>query len=313
MSSQKVMVTGGAGFIGSNLVDELVAQGHDVYIIDDFSTGQYENLSHHPPRSVKILRTSILKPELYKEHLQGVQTIFHHAAIPSVPRSVKDPLSSHDTNVTGTLKLLLAAKETGVKRIVYASSSSIYGDQPGEEKNEELQPRCKSPYGFQKFSGEEYMRLFNELYGMSTISLRYFNVFGPRQDPTSAYAAVIPLFINSMMNGNTPTIYGDGTQTRDFTFVANNVHANILAMNSTKTGHYNIACNTSVTLNNLVTELNNILGTRIPPHHAPERQGDIKHSKANIEKAKKELGYEPTIQFSEGLQKTVEWYKNKKR
>ena len=171
MASQLVVVTGGAGFIGSNLVDELVAKDNAVYVIDDLSTGKHENIAHHSPRSVQLLRTSILSPEKYKEHLKDVHTIFHHAAIPSVPRSMKDPLSSHEANATGTLKLLIAARDAGVKRIVYASSSSIYGDQPGDEKTEDLQPRYKSPYGFQKFSGEEYVRLFNELYGMSTISL----------------------------------------------------------------------------------------------------------------------------------------------
>lgn len=305
-----VLVTGGAGFIGSNLVKELVKQGYQVSVIDNLITGKKENLAL-VLSNIKFIEGSILEEDKINEAISGVDYVFHAAALPSVPRSINDPLSSLENNVTITLKILLKSVEFQVKKLIYSSSSSIYGDQEAIEKVETLPANPLSPYAVYKNAGEQLCRIFARIHNLKTVSLRYFNVFGPNQDPDSPYSAVIPLFIKKMLAGEQPTINGDGAISRDFTYVENNVCANILAMQSDKVGHgeiINIACNKSITLNQLVEEINRCLKTSIKPIHGPARAGDIKQSLADIGLAKKLLGYEPSINFNEGLKKTVEHY-----
>lgn len=306
----KILVTGGAGFIGSNLVKELVKQGHTVSVIDNLMTGRKENLSA-VLSNIKFIEGSILADDKINEAIAGVDYVLHVAALPSVPRSINDPLLSLENNITITLKILLKSAEHKVKKLVYSSSSSIYGDQQAPEKVETLPPNPLSPYAVYKNTGEQLCRIFAKLHNLKTVSLRYFNVFGPNQDPDSPYSAVIPLFIKKMLKGEQPTINGDGAISRDFTYVDNNIRANILAMESDKVGNgeiINIACNQSVTLNQLVEEINLCLGAKIQPLHGPERAGDIKQSLADIGLAKKLLGYEPLVDFNQGLKKTIEFY-----
>lgn len=306
------LVTGGAGFIGSNLVEALLSRGDHVRVLDDFSTGYQSNLAAFLPR-VEIHTGSVASVEDCVGAVRDMDFVLHQAALPSVARSVADPMTSHAVNATGTLNLLSAAKDGGVKRVVYASSSSIYGDQAVEYKHEEL-PMCpRSPYAAAKASGEHYLRAFSTCFGLETVALRYFNVFGPRQDPNSAYSAVIPLFLSAMLSGESPSIHGDGTQARDFTFVENNVHANILAAtgNFEARGQaYNIACGTSYTLLDLVAALNDSLGTSIQPRHTEGRLGDIRVSKADIRQAESDLGYTVQVAFQEGLERTIAWYRD---
>jgi len=304
----KYVITGGAGFIGSNIVEELVKQGEEVIVIDNFSTGKKENLEEFKDK-IRIVEGSITDLELLKKEFEGADFVLHQAAIPSVPRSVKDPLSSNNANITGTLNVLIAARDCNVKKVVAASSSSVYGETEKLPKTEDMPTSVISPYGLTKLAGEEYMKLFYDLYGLKFCALRYFNVFGPRQDPKSDYAAVIPLFIRKILNNEQPGIFGDGEQTRDFTFVKNVVDANILAANSDSVGIFNIACGDRISVNQLVSQINNILGKNISAKNLAERKGDIKHSMAGIDKAKKELGFKPTISFGQGLKNTVEWYK----
>lgn len=303
------LVTGGAGFIGSHLVDALLAQGHTVRIVDDFSTGKTENIAH-VLNDVELYETSITNFEALSKAMQGVDYVFHEAAIASVPRSIDDPQVCHDVNVNGTFNVLLAARDAKVKRVMYAASSSAYGDIEGEFKQEEMAPRPMSPYGVAKLAAEYYMQVFYQVYGLETVSLRYFNVFGPRQDPTSEYAAVIPRFATAILDDTAPTIFGDGTQSRDFTYIDNVVHGNLLAAtSSTAAGEViNLACGGRYTLLDLVDVINKHLGKDIPPHLAPARVGDIKHSRADIEKSRRLLGFELKVSFEEGVARTVDWF-----
>jgi UDP-glucose 4-epimerase len=304
------LVTGGAGFIGSNIVEVLVSQGADVRVVDNLATGHLRNLEGFRHR-VEFRELDICDLASLKEAVRGVDYVLHQAAIPSVPRSVVDPVSSHNADVTGTLHVLWASKEAGVKRVVYAASSSAYGDSAELPKQETMPVNPISPYGLMKYVGEEYCRLFTSLYGLETVSLRYFNVFGPRQDPTSQYSGVLSRFITSMLTGKHPVIFGDGTQSRDFTYVSNVVNANLLACHSPKASGkvYNIACGERISLNHVVDILNRLLAGNLSASYEPPRSGDIKHSLADIEWAEKDLGYVPSVGFEEGLKKTVEWYR----
>jgi nucleoside-diphosphate-sugar epimerase len=296
------LVTGGAGFIGSNIVRRLVAMGEKVRVLDNFSTGKKENLAGVD--RVDIVEGSLVDLETVKRALEGIEYVLHQGAIPSVPRSVADPLGSNEANITGTLMAMEAAKEAGVKRFVFAASSSAYGDSEILPKVENM-PNCPlSPYAVSKLAGEFYTRVYADVYKFPTVSLRYFNIFGPYQDPASEYAAVIPKFIIKMLRGEAPVIYGDGEQSRDFTYIDNAVEANLLACQSEKVGRgevINIACGKRYTLNELVGELNAILGTNIEPVYTDPQPGDVKHSLADISKAKELLGYEVKVDFKEGL------------
>jgi len=304
------LVTGGAGFIGSNIVRRLVTDGIKVRVFDDFSTGKQENLDGL--QDVDLVKGSLTDQAAIREALKDVKYILHQGAIPSVPRSVDDPIKSNEVNINGTLNLLVAAREAWVKRVVYAASSSAYGDTETLPKVETMAGDPLSPYGVGKYTGELYARVFAKIYGLETVSLRYFNIFGPRQDPASEYAAVIPKFIQAMLRGEAPTIYGDGEQTRDFTYIDNAVEANLLACKSDQVGRgevINIACGERYSLNQLVGELNDILGTSISSVYSDPKPGDVKHSLADIERAKNLLGYQVKVGFREGLEHTVEWFK----
>lgn len=260
---------------------------------------------------IELLEGSLTEMETVVQAVRGVDFVIHQAAIPSVPRSVKDPVASNAANIDGTLNLLVAARDAGVRRVVYASSSSIYGDTPTLPKVETMAPRPKSPYALQKLTAEEYCRVFFEVYGLETVALRYFNVFGPRQDPRSYYTGVIAKFATALLSGERPTIFGDGLTSRDFTFVANNVRANLLACAASKEAAgeaMNVACGDRVTLLELLESMQTLLGTRLDPIFEPERAGDVKHSQAGIDKARKLLGYEPVVPFRQGLEETVRWY-----
>jgi UDP-glucose 4-epimerase len=309
----KVLVTGGAGFIGSNLTEALLQKGHSVRVLDDFSTGKRENLvfdKAYP--SLEIIEGDIRDLSTCQKTVQGMEYVFHQGALPSVQRSVEDPGTSHAVNVGGTLNILLAAREKGVKRVMYAASSSIYGDTPTLPKHEEMPPHPLSPYALQKYIGEQYCRLFFQLYGLETISLRYFNVFGPKQDPNSLYSAVIPKFIDALLQGRAPIIFGDGEQSRDFTYIENVVQANLLAMSAERLhgDAVNIACGKRISLNQL---LNEILGSKQSPIYQEPRKGDVKHSLADIRKGKEIINYEPKVGIETGLKKTVEFFRDPKR
>jgi len=304
-------VTGGAGFIGSHIAERLLRDGHRVRIVDNLSSGKRENLAHlNKIASFEFYDNSITDKAALDPIFDGVDTVFHQAALPSVPRSIDDPLTTHEYNVTGTLNVLLAARDAKVRRVVYAASSSAYGDVEGDFKSEEMPPRPLSPYGVSKLAGEYYCQSFTAVYGLETVCLRYFNVFGPRQDPLSKYAAVIPLFITSMLDGMRPTIYGDGLQSRDFTFIDNVVHGNLLASTAPDAvgQMMNLATGGRVTLLELAQKVNKLIGTNIQPVHADERTGDIKHSRASIERARELLNYEPIVDFDAGLARTLAWY-----
>ncbi|NDJ86489.1 MAG: SDR family oxidoreductase [Chloroflexi bacterium] len=303
------LVTGGAGFIGSHIAERLLAEGHTVRIVDNFATGKRENIAAFQDQ-VELHEISITDLEKLTAAMSGVDYVFHQAAIPSVPRSVDDPFTNHEVNVTGTFNVLVAARDSGVKRVVYAASSSAYGDVEGEYKSEDMSPRPMSPYGAAKLMGEYYMQVFTEVYGLETVSLRYFNVFGPRQDPTSTYAAVIPKFATAILDDAKPTIYGDGLQSRDFTYIENVVTGNFLAATVPGVGGqmFNLACGERYSLLTLMDTLNSYIGKQIEPIFAPARQGDIKHSRADISKARQLLGYEPQVSFEEGIARTVDWF-----
>jgi nucleoside-diphosphate-sugar epimerase len=304
------LVTGGAGFIGSHIAEKLVEEGHDVRVFDNFSTGKRDNVAPFAGRCA-IVEGDVRDAGAVDEAVRGVDLVIHQAALASVPRSINDPVSTNEVNVEGTLNLLVAAKKHGVKRFVYASSSSVYGDSPKLPKEEGLTPNPKSPYAVSKLAGEMYCLSFSEVYGMPTTCLRYFNVFGPRQDPESQYAAVIPLFITALLEGTRPTIFGDGEQSRDFTYVDNVVSANMLAAASNLPGGtvYNVACGTRFTLNSLYGELNNLLGVSIEPVYDAARPGDVKHSQASVRAVEDALGYRTIVPFGEGLRRTVRWYR----
>ncbi len=301
------LVTGGAGFIGSHIVEELVKRRKKVKVLDNFSTGKRENIAPFW-KEIELIEGDIRDSRTVKKAVKGVDYILHQAALPSVPRSIADPITTNEVNVLGTLNILRAAKERGVKKVVYASSSSVYGDTPQLPKRESMQLSPLSPYALSKLAGEEYSKLFTSLYGLETVILRYFNVFGPRQDPASQYAAVIPKFVSSMLKGKRPTIYGDGEQSRDFTYVWNVVHANLLATSQTKEGVFNIASGKRITVNELVKNLNRIMNTDLEPLYTDPRPGDVRHSLADISQAEKTLGYRVEVDFEEGLRKTVEWF-----
>jgi UDP-glucose 4-epimerase len=305
----KFLVTGGAGFIGSGLVDALVSSGDSVRVLDDFSTGKRENLTEHLGR-IELHEGDVCDPAVARRAVQGVDYVLHHAAIASVPRSMLDPQRAHRVNVEGTFHLLMAARDEGVKRFVLAASSAVYGESEVLPKKEGMEPAPASPYALTKLIGELYCRQFTRLGWLSCTCLRYFNIFGPRQDPTSEYAAVVPIFITRLMEEKRPQIFGDGEQTRDFTFLENAVRANFLAVEKDRAqgGVYNIGCGESFTLNDLFSRLKRMLGASVVPEHLPARAGDVRHSLASIERAREVLGYEPKVGFDKGLQKTVEWF-----
>jgi len=305
----KVVVTGGAGFIGSNLAEELLKK-HEVTVIDNLSTGRIENL-HQILDKINFIEGSITDLDLLKEAFSGSYGIFHQAAIPSVQRSVDNPLATNEANVEGTLKVLVAARDCKVQKVVFASSSSAYGDTPTLPKKEEMKPSPKSPYAISKLAGEYYCRVFSEVYGLKTACLRYFNVYGPRQDPKSEYAAVIPRFISRVLAHEPPVIYGDGNQTRDFTFVKDVAKANILAMHSPAQGVFNIACGRRMSLNELADKIMQITGIKLDPVYDEPRQGDVRDSLADISAARKELGYEPDFDLDCGLEETIKWFRKK--
>jgi len=307
----KYLVTGGAGFIGSNIVKELLNQGQSVRVLDNFATGKRENilpLLKNP--NLTLIEGDLRSFHIVRAAVKGVDYILHQGALPSVPRSINDPITTNDVNVLGTLNILEAAKEFGVKRVVCASSSSIYGNSETLPKVEAMPVNPMSPYALTKYAQERYCQVFYSLYGLETVSLRYFNVFGPNQDPTSQYSAVIPKFIKLIQHDWEPVIYGDGYQSRDFTFVENNVWANIQACTAEKAAGevINIACGERYTLLDLVQMINSILGKDIQPRFEPERPGDVKHSLAGIQKAEDLLGYNVRVDFKTGLEQTIEYF-----
>jgi len=307
MKNYQIIVTGGLGFIGSNLVEKLIKH-NEVTIIDDQSTGKIENIQEIDQDNLTLIKGSITDlnlTKIFKDH----DYVLHQAALPSVPRSISDPKSSNEANITGTLNVLIAAKNSGIKKVVCASSSSVYGDTPTLPKSENMPVNPLSPYAITKMTAEFYCNVFQEIYGLQTVSLRYFNVFGPKQDPNSQYAAVIPNFISAIKNNKPPVIYGDGEQSRDFSYVKHIVDANMLACESDKTGVYNIACGRRITVNQLVEMINEIMGKNIEPVYSESRPGDIKHSLADISKAKA-FGYEPKSDFIKELKETIKWFNN---
>jgi len=312
----RYLITGIAGFIGSTLAHRLVEEGHDVSGIDNLSTGSLENLDDIRS-AIKFEKTDLRDAEGLRAACKGVEFVLHQGAVASVPRSVKDPLGSHDSNVNGTLNLLIAARDAGVRRIVYAASSSAYGDQPTQPKHEEMLPSPLSPYAVQKLTCEYYIQSFYHSYGLEGVCLRYFNIFGPHQAADSPYSGVIAQFIFKMMEGTTPTIFGDGLTSRDFTFVDNAVNANLLACqapSAVASGRvFNVGTGKSRTLNEVYEGIAAALGFKPPPLYGPERVGDVKHSLASIERAQKELGYVPRADFQQGLEKTVAWYLSEHR
>jgi len=301
------LVTGGAGFIGSNIAREALLRGKAVRILDNFSTGHWANLVDIRD-DIDVVEGDMRSYHVVRNAMEGVEIVFHQGALPSVPRSIADPITTNDVNVQGTLNILHAALDAGCRRVLFASSSSIYGNAPEEVKSENLHVRPLSPYAVSKLAGEKYMQVFHHIYGLETVALRYFNVFGPYQDPDSPYSAVIPLFIRAYLDGNKPVIYGDGKQSRDFTYIANVVHANLLAADASSAPGkmMNIACGDSFTVNHLASEIGRITDRAdIQPLHGPQRAGDVKHSRANIALASELLDYEPVVSFEEGLKNTV--------
>ncbi|MBI3735844.1 SDR family oxidoreductase [Candidatus Sumerlaeota bacterium] len=305
------LVTGGAGFIGSNIVEYLAGQAESVRVLDNFSTGRRENLAGVSNR-IELIEGDLRDPDACARAAEDMDFVLHQGALPSVPRSIDEPVESAAINVLGTVQLLNACAKAKVKRFIYAASSSAYGDLDVTVKNESLFPAPISPYAAGKLGGEFFCKSFHAIYGLETICLRYFNVFGPRQDPNSPYSAVVPLFVAAMLAGRAPTIYGDGLQSRDFTYVENVVNANILATRAPKEAAgrvFNIACGKSYSLLNLAAEINAALGTSIAPLHAPARRGDVRHSLADIRAAREMLGYNPNIEFTDGIRKTIQSYR----
>jgi nucleoside-diphosphate-sugar epimerase len=302
----KVLVTGGGGFIGSHLVERLLAEGHDVRVIDNFATGRRTNIAPLLD-DLELVEADVGNLEAAHDAVRGCEVVFHQAALPSVPRSVQDPIGSNHANVIGTLNVLIAARDAGVRRVVYASSSSVYGRNPALPKREDLLPQPLSPYAVSKLAGEGYCSSFSEIYGLETVSLRYFNVFGPRQDPTSQYSAAIPKFVTAFLEAREPTVFGDGEQSRDFTYIDNVVEANLLAAGSEGgVGEaVNIACGERITVNRLVADLQTLIGSGISPIYGEQRPGEVVHSLADIGRAGEVLGYRPIVGFKEGLDRTV--------
>jgi UDP-glucose 4-epimerase len=312
--SVSCLVTGGAGFIGSSLVRALLARGDSVRVIDNFFSGKRENLAD-VAKHVELIEGDVRDEAALARALAGVELVFHEAAIPSVPRSLVDPIASHEANATGTLKLLREAKRAGVRRVVYAASSSAYGDTPTLPKIETMRPAPLSPYAVSKLTGELYCQVFAGAYGLETVCLRYFNVFGPHQDPASEYAAVIPRFVTAGLAGKRVSIFGDGTQSRDFCYIDNTVEANLSAGSAPAaeaSGRvFNVACGLATSLNDVARQIGEILGKPLAVDYAPPRVGDVKHSLADITAARTHLGYRAAISFSEGLSRTVRWYAEK--
>ena len=307
------LITGGAGFIGSNIAERLVGQGKSVRVFDNFSSGKRENLANCEDK-IEIIESDLRVLDSVKHAMVGVRHVLHLGAIPSVLRSVEDPHITNQVNITGTLNLLMAARDAGVKRVVFSSSSSVYGDTPLLPKREDTTLSPLSPYAVQKLTGEHYCQIFHHLYKLETISLRYFNVFGPRQDPQSQYAAVIPRFITSILNDEPPTIYGDGKQTRDFSHVENVIEANLaacVAPDEALGEAFNIACGSRISLLELVDTINSITGKKLQPRFEPARPGDIRDSQADIGKAKKQLRWTPCTDFRKGIEKVVAWYQQR--
>ena len=303
------LVTGGAGFIGSHLAEELLRRGHSVRVADSLITGKHANLAHLP--AVEFVEGDLAELDVARRAVEGCEFVLHQAAIPSVPRSVKDPITSNRANVDATLNVAVAARDAGVRRVVFAGSSSEYGDTPTLPKREDMPPNPMSPYALQKVIGEQYLQMFTRLYGLETVSIRYFNVFGPRQDPSSPYSGVISVFATALIENRPPTIYGDGEQTRDFTYVANVVDGVLRACGAPEANGeaINVATGSRISLNELFRMMRAITGGDVEPIYAPARQGDVRHSQADISKARHLLGYEPTVSFEEGLKRTIEWYR----
>lgn len=307
---KRTIVTGGAGFIGAHLTEELARRGYYVIILDNVPTGKMENIKLLLKKeTVEFIRGSITDLPLLRKLFQGIDCIFHLAAISSVPRSIDDPQASHEVNATGTLNMLLAARDNGVRKVIYASSSSIYGDTATLVKSEDMMPNPQSPYAATKLVGEYYCRVFQEIYGLPTVCLRYFNVYGPGQDPHSQYAAVIPSFIKRIAEKSPPIIFGDGEQTRDFTFVKDVVAANILAAESSAAGIFNIGRGESISINQLAGIIIKLMGKNVEPIHMEPRPGDVKHSLPDISKAKT-FGYHPKYSLEEGLEETIKGFRH---
>lgn len=308
----KYMVTGGAGFIGSHLSRELVSRGHEVVVLDNLSTGREENIADIMD-DIEFRLGSITDLDLVMECCRGVDCVFHQAALPSVPRSVADPLTSDEQNVGGTLRVFWGAHKQGVRRVVFAASSSIYGDTEVLPKHEKMQPQPMSPYAVNKRVGELYGAVFNDLYGLSTIGLRYFNVFGPRQDPNSQYAAVVPKFITAFLQGEPPIIHGDGLQSRDFTYIQNVVDANLAACAARPEAggrSYNIAMGGRISVKDICFQIRDLIGSDVEPRYDESRPGDVKHSQADVGLAQQYLDFLGSVDLDQGLERTVEWYRN---
>jgi len=306
----RYLVTGGAGFIGSNMVDELVRRGHGVVVLDDLSTGKEENLAE-VRNKITLVKGSITDIEAVQKAIQQADYVIHLAARTSVPRSVKDPLETNRINVEGTLNVLVAARDNKVKRVVFAASSSVYGETPTLPKTETMQPQPISPYGVSKYVGELYAQTFGRCYGLENVSVRYFNIFGPRQDPDSPYSGVLSRFAKAILEEEQPVVFGDGEQTRDFTYVDNAVQATLLACEApgASGGVFNVGTGGRISLNQTLEYLRRISGTKLEAKYEPPREGDIRDSQADIALAREVLGYEPTVGFEEGLEKTFEWYR----
>jgi UDP-glucose 4-epimerase len=307
----KYIITGGAGFIGSHIVEKLSKQNHDLVVLDNLFSGKMENIKPFLHReNISFVHGSITDLELLKKTFENADGIFHEAAIASVPRSIANPVASNEANVSGTLNVLVAARDRNVRKVVFASSSSVYGNTPTLPKREDMPPNPLSPYAVSKFSGEQYLKVFSEVYGLKTLSLRYFNVFGPRQDPNSQYAAVIPKFITKILNHQSPTIYGDGGQTRDFSYVKDVVQANIRAMESDSQGVFNVAYGSRINLIDLASLIMEITGISVPLKFEPPRTGDVRDSLADITQAQEAFGYAPEYTVKTGLMETIQWYQN---
>jgi len=304
------LVTGGAGFIGSHLVEELVRRGERVRVVDNFATGKRQNLAHVP--SAEIVEGDLADLDVARRAVAGMDYVLHQAAIPSVPRSVEDPITSNRANIDASLNVLVAARDARVKRLVYAGSSSAYGDTPTLPKIETMPTAPLSPYALQKLVAEQYCRMFTTLYGLETVTIRYFNVFGPRQDPSSPYSGVISLFISALCERRQPTIFGDGEHTRDFTYVANVVDGVLRACTAEGASGevINVATGARISLNSLFNNIRDLVGAQVSPKYAPPRAGDVKDSQADISKARRILGYQPIVTFEEGLARTVAWYRS---
>ena len=303
------LVTGGAGFIGSHLTEELVRRGDRVRVADSLITGHRKNLAH--VFGIELLEGDLADLSFAARAVQGIDYVLHQAAIPSVPRSVKDPIESNRANIDSTLNVLVAARDAGVKRVVYAGSSSAYGNAPTLPKHEEMPTHPLSPYALQKLVGEQYMQMFTALYGLETVTIRYFNVFGPRQDPSSAYSGVISQFAKTLLEGKAPTIFGDGEQTRDFTYIANVVDGVLRAVTAPAASGQviNVATGSRISLNELFATMRDLIGVKVSVTYGPSRAGDVKDSLADITRARTLLGYEPKVSFQEGLRQTIEWYR----